>query len=211
MPIESEIRDWFKHSRCLNDPIDPFYMIGLFWDHFGTILGPFWDHFGTTLGPFRDHFGTIVGQLRDHFGTTLQPLWDHFVTNLWPFWDHFRTTLGLFRDHFGTISGQFNLIISSNKEGPKVPRRARRAPQPSAGARRRGAECPELLVLKRQKLKKVNWPGVVQLFWLELCSSGLLVAPNIGVLPKLVQFRPDFWNISYVKMIYSIYFCREKM
>ena len=32
------------------------------------------------------------------------------------------------------------------KRGPKAPRRARRAPKPSAGARRRGAELPELLV-----------------------------------------------------------------
>ena len=32
------------------------------------------------------------------------------------------------------------------KRGPKAPRRARRAPKPSAGARRRGAERPELLV-----------------------------------------------------------------
>ena len=41
--------------------------------------------------------------------------------------------------------------------GPKAPKRAqralggRRAPRPSAGARRRGAECPELLVLKKCK------------------------------------------------------------
>ena len=33
------------------------------------------------------------------------------------------------------------------KRGPKAPRRVRMAPENSAGARRRGAECPELLVL----------------------------------------------------------------
>jgi len=33
------------------------------------------------------------------------------------------------------------------KRGLKAARRARRAPEPSAGARRRGAECPELLVI----------------------------------------------------------------
>jgi len=33
------------------------------------------------------------------------------------------------------------------KRGPKAPRTARRAPQPSAGARRKGAERPELLVV----------------------------------------------------------------
>ena len=30
MPIDSEIMDGFWHSRCLNDRIDPFYMIGSF-------------------------------------------------------------------------------------------------------------------------------------------------------------------------------------
>ena len=30
MPIESEIMDRFRHARCLNDHIDPFYMIGSF-------------------------------------------------------------------------------------------------------------------------------------------------------------------------------------
>ena len=33
------------------------------------------------------------------------------------------------------------------KRGPKAPGRARRAPKPSAGARRRGTERPELLVI----------------------------------------------------------------
>ena len=33
------------------------------------------------------------------------------------------------------------------KRGPKAPRRARRAPKPSVGARRRGAERPKLLVI----------------------------------------------------------------
>ena len=32
------------------------------------------------------------------------------------------------------------------KRGPKAPKRARRAPEPFAGARKRGAECPKLLV-----------------------------------------------------------------
>ena len=107
MPIESEIMDEFWHSTCLNDHIDPFYMIEPFWDHFGTILGPFWDHFETILGLFWDHFRTILGPFWDHFVT----ISDHFGTFLGQFWDHFGTNifLGLFFwDYFGTF-----LILTS--------------------------------------------------------------------------------------------------
>ena len=45
----------------------------------------------------------------------------------------------------GNYDSKYNLI--KMKRGPKAPRRVRRAPKPSAGARRRGAEHPELLVL----------------------------------------------------------------
>ena len=124
-------------------------------DHFGTTLGPLWDHFGTTLGPLCDHFGTTLGPLWDHIRTILGPLWNHFGTNLGPILNHFGTTLGPFRDNFGTIMrtifgpfwdpSYFALLLL--KRGPKAPKRARRAPQPSAGARRKGAERPELLVL----------------------------------------------------------------
>ena len=85
--IESEIRDRFRHSRCLNDHIDPFYMIGLFWDHFGTIFGPFWDHFGTISGPFWDYFGTILGPLWDHLWTILGQFWDHYEVYFGTIWD----------------------------------------------------------------------------------------------------------------------------
>ena len=40
---------------------------------------------------------------------------------------------------------KYNFIVM--KRGPKAPRRAQRAPGPSAGAGRRGAECPKLLEL----------------------------------------------------------------
>ena len=45
------------------------------------------------------------------------------------------------------------LALSTMEGGPKAPRTgkrdigAQRAPQPSTGAKRRGAECPKLLVL----------------------------------------------------------------
>ena len=45
----------------------------------------------------------------------------------------------------GNSDQKYNFILM--KRGPKAPRTARRAPQPSAGARRKGAERPELLVL----------------------------------------------------------------
>ena len=50
-------------------------------------------------------------------------------------------------------------------EWPKGPLGARRAPQPSAGARRKGAECPELLVIfisciQLFLLLMVWWPEV---------------------------------------------------
>ena len=80
-------------------------------------------------------------------GTTSGPHWDHFGTTLWPFWDNFgtimRTILGPFWD-----PSYFDLLLL--KRGPKAPKRARRAPQPSAGARRKGAERPELLVYQIQ-------------------------------------------------------------
>ncbi len=55
--------------------------------------------------------------------------------------------------YFDTKLSMFGLAPSAMEEGPKAQRtarramRAQRAPQPSTGARRRGAECPELLVL----------------------------------------------------------------
>ena len=54
-----------------------------------------------------------------------------------------RTILGPFWD-----PSYFDLLLL--KRGPKAPKRARRAPQPSAGARRKGAERPELLVLDKE-------------------------------------------------------------
>ena len=132
----------------------------------GTILGPFWNRFGNILVPFCDHFGTIFRLFWYYFGTILGPFWDHFGTILGLFWDHFGTILGQFWDHygdyFGTILGPFLFwplgtyfdlwgpILTLNwvclllhllllKRGPKAPRRAQRAPQPSAGARRMGA------------------------------------------------------------------------
>ena len=87
MSIDSEIMDRFQPSRCLNDHIDHFYMIGPFWDYF-------WDHFGTILRLFLDHFGTIMGQLLDHFGTILGLFWDHFGTILGKFWDNYWTIIG---------------------------------------------------------------------------------------------------------------------
>ena len=70
------------------------------------------------------------------------------------FWDHYGTTLGQFWDNFGTIMGTFlgpfrdpsyfDLLLL--KRGPKAPKRAQMVPQPSAVARRKGAERPELLV-----------------------------------------------------------------
>merc|ERR1712121_326897 len=95
----------------------------------GTTLGLLWDPFGTILGPFWDHFRNILGPIWEPFGTTMGPLWDHFGSTLGPFWD----------------PSYFDLLL--RKRGPKAPKRARRAPQPSAGARRKGAERPELLVL----------------------------------------------------------------
>ena len=56
-------------------------IMGLFWEHFVTILGPF----GTILRKFCDNIGTIFG----------------------PFWDPFGTILGIHWDNFGTISGTF--------------------------------------------------------------------------------------------------------
>ena len=44
----------------------------------------------------------------------------------------------------GNSDSKYDFIVM--KRGPKAPNRARWAPQPSAGARRRGAEHPELLV-----------------------------------------------------------------
>ena len=41
----------------------------------------------------------------------------------------------------------FGLAPCAPEEGAKAPRRAKRVPQTSAGARRRGVECPELLFL----------------------------------------------------------------
>ena len=73
-----------------------------------------------------------MGLLWDYFGTTLGPLWDNFGTImgtiLGPIWD----------------PSYFDLLLL--KRGQKAPKRARRASQPSAGARRKGAERPELLV-----------------------------------------------------------------
>ena len=46
-----------------------------------------------------------------------------------------------------TRLSMFGLAPLPLKRGPKAPKRVRRAPQPSAGARRKGAECPELLVV----------------------------------------------------------------
>ena len=41
----------------------------------------------------------------------------------------------------------FGLAPSIREEGAKDPQKGQRAPQPSAGIRRRGADCPELLVM----------------------------------------------------------------
>ena len=134
--------------------------LGLFWDYFGTI----WDYFGTILEPFWCHFGTILGS----FLIILRPFWDYFGTILGLFWDHFGTLIilihcdlflptGTYCDIWGPILTLYWVCLLLHllllKRGPKAPRRAqralgaRRAPQPSAGARRRGAERPELLVL----------------------------------------------------------------
>ena len=122
----------------------------LLWDPFGTILGPFWDHFLTISELLWDHFRTILGPLWEHFGTNLGTLWNHYGTTLGPLWDHFGTTLGPLFDYFGSILGPFwdpsYFDLMLRKRGPKAPKRAQRAPQPSAGARRKGAERPELLV-----------------------------------------------------------------
>ena len=67
-------------------------IMGLFWDHFWTILGPF----GTILGPFWCHFGTILGS---------------FLIILRPFQDYFGTIFGLFCDYFGTILGPISLYL----------------------------------------------------------------------------------------------------
>ena len=44
----------------------------------------------------------------------------------------------------GHSDSKHNFIVM--KRGPKALRRAQRAPQPSAGARRRGSEYPKLVV-----------------------------------------------------------------
>ena len=48
--------------------------------------------------------------------------------------------------YFDTKLSMFGLAPTSMEEGAKAPRTAERDPKPSAGARRRGAKCPELLV-----------------------------------------------------------------
>ena len=59
--------------------------------------------------------------------------------------------------YFDTKLSMFGLAPSAMEGGPKAPKigeraiGAQRAPQPSAGARRRDTECPELLVLKKCK------------------------------------------------------------
>ena len=61
--------------------------------------------------------------------------------------------------YFDTKLSMFCFEPSPTEEGPKAPKRARRAlgaqraPQPSAGARRKGAEGPELLVLNKGTLR----------------------------------------------------------
>ena len=45
-----------------------------------------------------------------------------------------------------------SVVVYNISMEPKAPQQgARRAPQPSAGARRKGAECPELLVINNSK------------------------------------------------------------
>merc|ERR1712240_418137 len=128
--------------------------LGPLWNTFWTTLGPLWDQFGTISGTLWEHFGTILGPLFYYFGIILGPFWDNFGTTSGPHWNHFGTTLRPFRDNFGTIirtilgpfwyPSYFDLLLL--KREPKAPKRA---PQPSAGARRKGAERPELLVAKK--------------------------------------------------------------
>ena len=138
-------------------------------------MGPLWDHFGTTLGPLFNYFGTILGQFWDHFGTTLGPFWDHFGTISGQFWDYYE-------DYFGTIldPSYFDLLLL--KRGPKAPKRARRAPQPSAGARRKGAERPELLVAKK------NCDFNIQLRIVSLFAS---ISSNVAF-----KFQVNFLSLS---------------
>ena len=54
----------------------------------------------------------------------------------------------------GNSDSKYDFIVM--KRGLKAARRARRAPEHSAGARRRGAECPKLLVVKNKTQIKLK-------------------------------------------------------
>ena len=102
-----------------------------------VLFGPFWDHFGIILGLFLDHLGTLIIFI--------------YFDLFWPmgtYCDIWRPILTL-----NWVCLPLHLLLL--KRGLKAPKRARRAlgaqraPQPSTGARRRGAKRPKLLVFDK--------------------------------------------------------------
>ena len=99
----------------------------------------------------QDH-SQCTPQIQSNYEIMDKPLWR-------PFWDHFGdssfllmvTYFDLLRTYFDTRLSMSSFAPSNTEEGPKAPRRARRALQSSVGARKMGAYRPDLLVFHQAR------------------------------------------------------------
>ena len=100
----------------------------------------------------QDH-SQCIPQIQSNYEIMEKPFWDHYG-------DHFGTIFGtllmvtyfdLLRTYFDTRLSMSSFAPSNTEKGPKAPRRARRTPQSSVGARKMGAYCPDLLVFHQAR------------------------------------------------------------
>ena len=95
----------------------------------------------------------------------------------------------------------FGLTPSATEKGAKGPQKGQRDPQSSAGARRRGAEHPELLV--NLKLRSDNETDLNNDMYFAkiLCEYDTMELKASLIEPTVKQSFDDIFNMAFLKVI----------